>query len=440
MSLSSSKLISFSFKARNVITNNLKKNKLISKSCVNLSFTQELAETRLGEASSDGKDHFKNTIPNTPSSASSLNDLLTSDPRRSSTPMNANAKSRKWRRSASNAWAKPQSPLGSPLSNQATQSAANLFSTGSTDAPLSFEPSSVTTKTESSGVVRRSDARRTRRTRPRSMVVQPVTVRDKDSDIAVVPQRSESFRTTAFSTHSDTEIDLNGMQEVSDEKNGVQRERKEVNFASRIEDIVSDKDSEQLNHFVGRGGKGEENESFFVTNSPLVSPIRSSLAPLDVGSTPVKSNNTGGVVVDAVRREMDIDEQKHRISSLGSVSESERVRFVAMEIEESVRNLQLQQQQQQQPQKLGMGDFIEEQDENYVNEEEGDEVKDTKELIRLYETGLIGTNGKKLVSRSPPERDTPNSPNTPNTTTVHQQQVRSNHSDNTNVVIVIVGK
>ena len=344
-------------------------------------------------ATSPTKEKFKNTVPNTPSSASSMNDLLTSDPRRSSTPMNANAKARKWRRSTSNAWvgaagSKAQSPLGSPLSNQQTQSAASLFSMGGLGSPRSEAkkfcppPQQVSNLKASSTtdniVTRRSGGRRTR-TRPRSMIIQPVSVREKNSEIAVI-SRTESFRTP--SPHSDTELD------VSESRNLFLAGLVQNDVANNM-NFVDEKGRDDGHISAGVPPQSEgnfdtigttENTSFVVSSShpqsPPISPRRPPHTPVE-SRTPVK--------------EIDIDDQRLQ-HQRGDESEAERVRRVALEIEENVRHLNQHQQ------------LLNSSHEN-IDEEE---LKHTKELIRLYETGLIGTNGKKLVSSSPPERDIPN--------------------------------
>uniref|UniRef100_A0A7M5WY06 MABP1/WDR62 second WD40 domain-containing protein n=1 Tax=Clytia hemisphaerica TaxID=252671 RepID=A0A7M5WY06_9CNID len=325
--------------ARNVITNNLKKTKNISKSCVNLSFTQELDDLR------NSKEKFKNTIPSTPST-SSINDLLTSDPRRSSTPMNNH--NRKWNnRRTTNAWSsqKPQSPIGSPLANHQSQSVTDLFRNPAPLSPLSNErktfPESSPVSVSTENVVRRSGARRNR-SRPRSMVIEPTTVRDKRSEIRI--SRADSLRTPSQS-HSDTEIE-----------------------ESTIENSVFN--------------------SITKTQSVVTSPTR----PTQIPEMPVTAHISETTVAALIstptkdgKREIDIDEQ------LLSESEAERVRRIAQQINDNVRHLQ------QQNSLNGSRENIEE-----------DELRDTKELIRLYETGLIGTHGK-LISCSPPERDVPSS-------------------------------
>ena len=363
-----------------------------------------------------------------------MSDLLTSDPRRSSTPMNANAKSRKWRRSTSNAWGAPgsksQSPLGSPLSNHQTQSAASLFPVSPglrspyTEAkkfcPVPQDSTTdshkhLTISTGDNVVVRRSGSRRTR-TRPRSMVVEPVSVREKNSEIAVISRRAESFRTP--SPHSDTEVDeenrnvflagLGGGTNTNFVDLANIRGGRDLNF---VADVVGSEENRK--NLLGEGEAGEK--SFVISRSPPMSPNRpppeSSPASINVRSTLVKEDNSG-----TTQREIDIDEQQLQRDLLGGEIEAERVRRVALEIDENVRHLK-QQQQQQQQQQLNM---------SHENVDE-EELKDTKELIRLYETGLIGTNGKKLVSSSPPERDVPN--------TVHAQ-VRKRKIDRECVSIV----
>lgn len=357
-------------------------------------------------ATSPTKEKFKNTVPNTPSSASSMNDLLTSDPRRSSTPMNANAKSRKWRRSTSNAWAgaagsKPQSPLGSPLSNQQTQSAASLFPVGpgsprteakkfcpppQKDPPHHKVSSSSTTDNV---VTRRSGGRRTR-TRPRSMVIQPVSVREKNSEIAIISRRAESFRTP--SPHSDTELDVSESRNLflaGLVQNDVANNMNFVDERGVRDDGHFNTDIPLSNNYLQDEGNFDaitttENNTAtsFVHHSPPTSPRHQPPTPIE-SRTPVK--------------EIDIDDQRlQQHQQRSDESEAERVRRVAFEIDENVRHLKQQQQHQQQ--------LLNSSHEN-IDEEE---LKDTKELIRLYETGLIGTNGKKLVSSSPPERDVPN--------------------------------
>lgn len=321
----------------------MKKTKNISKSCVNLSFSQELDDLR------NSKEKFKNTIPSTPS-ASSIQDLFNSDPRRSSTPLN-----RKWnRRTSSNAWSKPpNSPLGSSLSYQQSQSATNI--SRSAHSPISdfkkpFPDTQELKKTDN--VIRRAGGGR-RRARPKSMLIQPVAVRAQDSEIAIA--RADLRKQQQ--SHSDTELE-----------------------ESTIENSV-------------------------FANSTVTSPTSRPKLTMDRRSasmsTPTRYSGN---------REIDIDEQFHESvipNGEWSESEVERVRRVAHEIDENVR--QLQQQQQTQEQLSQHEQHLQQPQQNLNSSRENideEELRHTKELIRLYETGSISCHGK-VISSSPPERDVP---------------------------------
>ncbi|XP_057317012.1 mitogen-activated protein kinase-binding protein 1-like isoform X2 [Hydractinia symbiolongicarpus] len=181
--------------ARDTISSNLKKSKLMSKSCQNLSFGQEFDQQR--------SNHIKNHILSSPS-LSSVQDLGAYDPRRSSTPLHKNPPNRddkNKRRSASNAWVRGPvvSPLASPVRYNRTQSQQGK------DSP-SKHNNNLTSKTRHSsenilsekyndGVPRRSENKN--RPRPKSLMV----------DAKAEREFFEQMKAEEAS-HSDNEIDI----------------------------------------------------------------------------------------------------------------------------------------------------------------------------------------------------------------------------------------
>ena len=147
--------------AKHTISSNLKKSKLISKSCQNLSFTQELEDVQNRQ--------FSNSIPLSPMSTKSVVDIMSTDYRRSSTPLRKD----KWKqRSSSNI--ETQDPLRVCASTPELPAASSVpylaSCTSPTGSPSRRRNQSTCDDIKALEVVKRKK-KPSNRNRPRSLLV-----------------------------------------------------------------------------------------------------------------------------------------------------------------------------------------------------------------------------------------------------------------------------